>query len=172
MRELEITKSMKTLQKSIISKYEIKAAKAGCVTKRWIFNERSHYSQSAIVCLLMGTVQRNRKLSSGQRRQLLEYHWINNWIDLVHMKEKAMTTHTSTLAWKIPWTEEPGRPQSMEFQRIGHDWVTSVSLFTLIHWRKKWYPTPVFLPGESQEWGGLVGYCLWDSMELDKTEAT
>ena len=41
--------------------------------------------------------------------------------------EKAMATHSSTLAWKIPWTEEPGRLQSMGSQRVGHDWVTSLS---------------------------------------------
>ena len=35
--------------------------------------------------------------------------------------EKAMATHSSTLAWKIPWTEEPGRLQSMGSQRVGHD---------------------------------------------------
>ena len=35
--------------------------------------------------------------------------------------EKAMATHSSTLAWKIPWTEEPGMLQSMGSQRVGHD---------------------------------------------------
>ena len=35
--------------------------------------------------------------------------------------EKAMATHSSTLAWKIPWTEEPGRLQAMGSQRVGHD---------------------------------------------------
>ena len=40
------------------------------------------------------------------------------WEDLL---EKAMATHSSTLAWKIPWTEGPGRLQSMELQRVGHD---------------------------------------------------
>ena len=71
--------------------------------------------------------------------------------------EKAMAPHSSTLAWKIPWTEEPGRLQSMESRRVGHDWATSLSLFTFTHWRRKWQPTPVFLPGESQGWepGGL-----------------
>ena len=64
--------------------------------------------------------------------------------------EKAMAPHSSTLAWKIPWTEEPGRLQSMGSQRVGHDWATSLSLFTFMHWRRKWQPTPVFLPGESQ----------------------
>ena len=61
-----------------------------------------------------------------------------------------MTPHSSTLAWKIPWTEEPGRLQSMRLLSVGHDWATSLSLFTFVHWRRKWQPTPVFLPGESQ----------------------
>ena len=55
--------------------------------------------------------------------------------------EKAMAPHSSTLAWKIPWTEEPGRLQSMGSLRVGHDWVTSLSLFTFMHWRRKWHPT-------------------------------
>ena len=42
--------------------------------------------------------------------------------------EKEMATHSSTLAWKIPWTEKPGRLQSMGLQRVGHDWATSLSL--------------------------------------------
>ena len=72
-----------------------------------------------------------------------------------------MAPHSSTLAWKIPWTEEHGRLQSMGSRRVGHDWVTSLSLFTFMHWRRKWQPTPVFLPGESQGWGSLVGFRLW-----------
>ena len=59
-------------------------------------------------------------------------------------------------AWKIPWMEELGRLQSMGSLRVGHDWVTSLSLFTFMHWRRKWQPTPVFLPGESQGRGSLV----------------
>ena len=42
--------------------------------------------------------------------------------------EKEMATHSSTLAWRVPWTEEPGRLQSMGLQRVGHDWATSLSL--------------------------------------------
>ena len=68
-----------------------------------------------------------------------------------------MAPHSITLAWKIPWTEEPGRLQSMGLLKVGHDWATSLSLFPFLHWRSKWQPTPVFLPGESQGWGGLVG---------------
>ena len=62
------------------------------------------------------------------------------------MSEKAIAPHSSTLAWKIPWTEEPGRLQSTGSWRVGHDWATSLSFFTFIHWRRKWQPTPVFLP--------------------------
>ena len=86
--------------------------------------------------------------------------------------EKAMAPHSSTLAWKILWTEEPGRLQSMGSRRVRHDWVTSLSLFTFMHWRRKWQPTPVFLPGESQGRGSLVGCRLWGCTESDTTEAT
>ena len=69
-----------------------------------------------------------------------------------------MAPHSSTLTWKIPWTKKCGGLQSMGTQRVRHDWATSLSLFTFMHWRRKWQPTPVFLPGESQgrgEAGGL-----------------
>ena len=46
--------------------------------------------------------------------------------------------------------EEPGGLQSMGSLGVRQDWVTSLSLFTFMHWRRKWQPTPVFLPGESQ----------------------
>ena len=78
---------------------------------------------------------------------------------LAHLSEKAMAPHSSTLAWQIPWMEEPGRLQCMGSRRVRHDWVTPLSLFTFLHWRRKWQPTPVFLPGESQGWGSLLGCC-------------
>ena len=71
-----------------------------------------------------------------------------------------MAPHSSILAWKIPWMEEPGGLQSMGSLRAGHDWAISLSLFTFMHWRRKWQPTPVFLPGESQGQGSLVG-CVY-----------
>ena len=86
--------------------------------------------------------------------------------------EKAMAAHSSTLAWKIPWTEEPGGLQSRGSRRVRHDWATSLSLFTFMHWRRQWQPTPVFLPGESQGWGSMVGCHLWGRTESDMTEAT
>ena len=64
-----------------------------------------------------------------------------------------MAPHSSTLAWRIPWMEEPGGLQFMGLLRVWHDWATSLSLFTFMRWRRKWQPTPVFLPGESQGWG-------------------
>ena len=83
-----------------------------------------------------------------------------------------MTPHSSTLAWKIPWTEEPGRLQSMGSLRVRHDWMTSLSLFTFMHWRRNWQPTPAFLPRESQWRRSLVGCRLWGHEELDTTKAT
>ena len=83
-----------------------------------------------------------------------------------------MAPHSSTLAWKIPWMEEPGRLQSMWSLRVGHDGATSLSLFTLLHWRRKWQPTPMFLLGESKGRGSLVGCHLWGPTESDTTEAT
>ena len=91
---------------------------------------------------------------------LLSFCWVWRVLWLFCM-EKAMAPHSSTLAWKIPWTEEPGGLQSMGSLRVGHDWTTSLSLFPFMHWRRKWQPTPVFLPGESQGWGSLVGCRLW-----------
>ena len=81
-----------------------------------------------------------------------------------------MASHSSNLAWKIPWMEEPRKLWSMGSLRVGHDWVTSLSLFTFMHWRRKWQPTPVFLPEESQGWRSLVDCHLWGCTESDTTE--
>ena len=83
------------------------------------------------------------------------------WILAVTPAEKAMAPHSGTLAWRIPWMEEPGGLQSMGSLEVRHDWTTSLSLFTFTHWRRKWQPTPVFLPGESQGqwslWAAVYG---------------
>ena len=50
--------------------------------------------------------------------------------------EKEMATHSSVLAWRIPWMEKPSRLLCMESQRVGHDWATSVSTFL---WGKRWW---------------------------------
>ena len=84
------------------------------------------------------------------------------WLLFAISAEKAMAPHSSTPAWKIPWTEEPGRLQSTGSLRVGHH--------TFMHWRRKWQLTPVFLPGESQGRGRLVGCDLRGRTELDTTE--
>ena len=94
---------------------------------------------------------------------------LSDWTELNRrLTEKAMAPHSSTLAWKIPWVGEPGRLQSMGLRRVRHDWATSL----FMHWRRKWQPTPVFLPRESQGWGSLVGCRLWDHTESDTAEVT
>ena len=80
-----------------------------------------------------------------------------------------MALHSSTLAWEIPWTEEPGRLQSMGSRRVGHDFTFTFHFHAL---EEEWQPTPVFLLGESQGQGSLVGCRLWGRTESDTTEAT
>ena len=122
------------------------------------------YNVSCKTCTLTlhwksGSLERSDKFSVTESGVFLfpSLHFNN----LKIKTEKAMAPHSSTLAWKIPWTEEPGRLRSMESWRVRHNWVTSLSLFTFMHWRRKWQPTSVFLPGESQGRGSLVGCRLW-----------
>ena len=65
--------------------------------------------------------------------------WVRS-LDWEDPMEKEMATHSSTLTWNIPWTEKPGRPQSMGSQRVGHDWVTSLthSFFYISLWLLAW----------------------------------
>ena len=67
--------------------------------------------------------QRLNRLPAMRETRVLSLSW-------EYPLEKEMATHSSTLAWKIPWMEEPGRLQSTGSQRVGHDWVTSLSTFT------------------------------------------
>ena len=109
---------------------------------------------------------------------------------------KEMATHSSILALKIPWTEEPGGLPGMGFQRIRCYWtqrythtirdsmpwawdlfVLNVATFNGVvcfkwgsFWRRKWQPTPVFLPGISHGQRSLVGYSPCGRKELDMTE--
>ena len=134
-----------------------KGVRQGCILSPCSFNLYAEY------------IMRNAGLEETQAGIKIAGRNINN---LRYAAEKAMATHSSTLAWKIPWTEEPGRLQSMGSQRVRRDWATSLSLFTFMHWRRKWQPTPVFLPGESQGQRSLVGCYLGDCTESDTTEAT
>ena len=123
--------------------------------------------------------------------------WSLGWEDPL---KKGKATHSSILACRIPWTEEPGRLQSSESQRVGHDWATFIlthiprsaivsggllvknppamqemqiqSLGQEVPWRRTWQLTPVFLPGKSHGQRSLVGYSPWGLKELDMTEVT
>ena len=81
-----------------------------------------------------------------------------------------MAPHSSTLAQKIPWMEEPDRLQSMGLLTVWHDSATSLSLFTFMHWRRKWQPIPVLLPGKYHGQKSLAGYSPWGCKESDTTE--
>ena len=67
------------------------------------------------------TVQSDIEKKSVLVDKIFGLRWEKIW-------EKVMAPHSSTLVWKIPWAEEPGRLQSMGSQRVGHDWATSLSL--------------------------------------------
>ena len=70
--------------------------------------------------------------------------------------EKEMAPHSSTLAWKIPWAEEPGRLQSMGSHRVRHDWGTSLSLFTFMYWRRKWQCSCLENPRDGGAWWAAI----------------
>ena len=123
---------------------------------------------SLVGCRLWGRTESDTSEATQQQQHCcsmwelpLLVSWLFNW-----------GFHSSILAWKIPWTEESGRLQSMGSLRVGHDWATSFSLFTFMHWSRKWQPTPMFLPGESQGRKSLVGFPLWGRTESDTSEAT
>ena len=99
--------------------------------------------------------------------------------------ETAMATHSSILAWEIPWTEESGRLQPLGSQRTGHDCGASLiaqsvknlpacrrpgfdSWVWKIPWRRKWQPTPVLLPGESHGQRSLAGSSPWGRKEEEQ----
>ena len=122
--------------------------------KNKVLNNRSQLSASR------GLVRDDWQQQGGLRN-----HWGDGNVhiiiillyDYIFFKK---TTLSSTLAWKIPWMKELGGLQSMGSLRVRLDWATSLSLFTFMHWRRKWQPAPVFLPGESQGQRSLVGCCL------------
>ena len=89
------------------------------------------------------------------------------WVQSLDWKDpldKGKATHSSILAWRIPWTIPWDLIASDTTERL------SLSLFTFMHWRRKWQPTPVFLPGEPQGRRSLVSCHLWGHTESDTTE--
>ena len=101
-------------------------------------NNTDHFKKSFLCtkCWFLGCFDPNASTNFWKRQYLIWVYLYTN-----------TAPHSSILAWKIPWMEEPGRLWSMGSLRVGHDWATSLSLFTFMHWRRTWQPTPVFLPG-------------------------
>ena len=131
-------------------------------------------------------LQRLRKVPTEEMRQFWNFlavtakHMILYYLQLTQplflpfklSSEKAMNgTPLQYSCLENPMDGGASRLQSMGSRRVGLDWATSLSLFTFMHWRRKWQPTPVFLTGESQGQRSLVG-CLWGRTESDTTEAT
>ena len=114
------------------------------------------------------------KVSGLKNKYLFGSHFCGignwSWVHLGSGEGSGPPLQCSSL--RIPGTEEPGGLQSKGSRRVRHDWATSLSLFTFTHWRRKWQPTAVFLPGESQGRGSLVGCRLAGHTESDTTEAT
>ena len=84
----------------------------------WKMTFNRDFTESVRTSLVAQTVRRLPTMWETWVRSL-------GWEDPL---EKERATHSSTLAWKIPWTEEPGRPQSVGSQRVGHDWETKLPL--------------------------------------------
>ena len=134
-------------------------------SQTWLSNWKHTYCK--YILKIWATIQVS-KLDKLVSLYVTGFLWII--VSLGNETEEAMANHYSTLAWKIPWMEEPGRLQSMGLLRLGHNRVTSLSLF--MHWRRKWQPTPVFLSGEPQGQKTLVGCHLWGRTDSDMNEAT
>ena len=115
-----------------------------------------------------------QRTENGHYCVSMKRNWVLPWSSKYYAVfwENAMAPQSSTVARKIPWMEEPGRLQSMGSLRVRNDWATSLSLSTFMHWRRKWQPTPVFLPGESHQRRSLVGCSPWGHTESDTTEVT
>ena len=111
-------------------------------------------------------------LTENGRLVLLRNCWSVVYSGCNHLTEKSLVTHSSTLACKIPWMEKSDRLQLMGSLRVREDWDISLSLFTFMHWRRKWQPTSVFLPGESQGRESLADSHLWGRTESDTTDVT
>ena len=128
--------------------------------------------QYIVIIILSSIIRVYLDLLVTGHSSLLEWPVHLICLGLHGLSEKEMATHSSTFAWKIPWMEEPGGLQSMGSLRVGHDWATSLSLFTFMNWKRKRQPTPLFLPGESKGRGSLVGCRLLGRTGSDMTEAT
>ena len=87
-------------------------------------------------------------------------------------REEDMATQSSVLAWRIPMDRGAWQAAVHGVTKSQTRLSYFTFVFTFMHWRRKWQPTPVSLPGESQQQQSLVGCRLWGRTELDTTEVT
>ena len=97
-----------------------------------------------------------KKMTQLWKTGILEKDWRRQWHPLQY---SCLENPMDRGAW---WAAVHGVAKSR----------TRLRDFTFMHWRRKWQPTPMLLPGESQGWGSPVGCCLWGRIESDTTEAT
>ena len=114
---------------------------------------------------------------------LSQHQGLFKWVSSSHKVAKILEFHLQHQSFQ--WTPRtdflyvglvgspcsPGDSQQ-SFPTPQFKSINSLSLFTFLHWRRKWQPTPVFLPGESQGGGSLMGCRPWGRTESDTTEAT
>ena len=123
-----------------------------CIPSRWLSIHRKWWLdlKQLIKCIVWYMINDCNSVTLEGNCNPLQYSCLENSMD--------------GRAWKAI--------QPMGSWRVGHDWASSLSLFTFMHWRKKWQPTPVFLSGESQGRGSLMGFRVWGRTEPDTTEPT
>ena len=96
----------------------------------WLFGKLLYYIPNSNL-IWKQIPERNLRVGKEQHKHVIR---TGEYLSLsIHIAEKKMATHASTLARKILWMEEPGGLQSMRSQRVRHDWPTTLSLFTFIH---------------------------------------
>ena len=105
--------------------------------------------------------------TQGSNPGLPHHRWI-----IYQLSHKGSPRRLEWVAYSSSSGSSRSRNWTRVSLRVGHDWATSLSLFTFMHWRRKWQTTPVFLPGGSQGWGSLMGCHLWGRTESETTEAT
>ena len=93
----------------------------------------------------------------------------NNWTRIKKGTKGVLCGHTPHTFFMVT-SQSMKKSGTLTVPAFSQDLLHSA--FTFMHWRRKWQPTPVFLPGESQGQGSLVGCRLWGRTELDTTEAT
>ena len=101
------------------------------VNIHWIIKKAREFQKNIYFCFI-------RTSRGAQMVKCLPIMW-ETWVQSLGWEdplEKEMATDSSTLVWKIPWTEEPGKLQSTGSQRIGHNWATSLLLFCFIDYAK------------------------------------